>query len=386
MSSDLSDEALEFLQRMGEDQDIWNPDPSEMPFQLTEVTDRQLMAPEYRGSSGMLYVTQSSCEIVDEFGRPTVIGKCHRQLWYKKKGFIGEPWDAVSLRRMNYGVWIEDALQDQWKKAGIYVQNNVKLRAHEYNVSGEIDAIVFDTAKQHPVIVEVKSGYGYTFNKNVFGKSNHLYPEGMPHMDYIMQVMWYLHLREKIEQVHGESPYALIYYIDRADCRDKQFVVELSDGYEGEAVVKTATGKMIVPNPNYSQDNRYCKTDAEVRPIKGLTMERIIDRFAELEHKLAQDEPPEREYFLRYPEPLADDLFQLGQLSKSRYDQYNLSRNEPIGDFKCAFCDFSEVCYPQGAQTDITEDGKLQMRLHRLTDKQAEEFIESGELPNDSQD
>ena len=98
---------------------------------------------------------------------------------------------------MNYGVWIEDALQDQWKKAGIYVQNNVKLRAHEYNVSGEIDAIVFDTAKQHPVIVEVKSGYGYTFNKNVFGKSNHLYPEGMPHMDYIMQVMWYLHLREK---------------------------------------------------------------------------------------------------------------------------------------------------------------------------------------------
>ena len=83
---------------------------------------------------------------------------------------------------------------------------------------GEIDAIVFDTAKQHPVIVEVKSGYGYTFNKNVFGKSNqYLYPEGMPHMDYIMQVMWYLHLREKIEQVHGESPYALIYYIDRAD-------------------------------------------------------------------------------------------------------------------------------------------------------------------------
>ena len=47
---------------MGEDQDIWNPDPSEMPFQLTEVTDRQLMAPEYQGSSGMLYVTQSSCE------------------------------------------------------------------------------------------------------------------------------------------------------------------------------------------------------------------------------------------------------------------------------------------------------------------------------------
>lgn len=385
MPSDLTDDALDFLKRMGEDQDIWNPDPSELPLQLTEVSDHQLIAPEYRGSSGMFYVTQSSCEIVDEFGRPNLIGKCHRQLWYKKKGFKSEPWDAVSLRRMTYGVWIEDALQDQWKKAGIYVQNNVKLRAHQYNVSGEIDAIVFDENKKHPVIVEVKSGYGYTFNKNVFGKSNHLYPEGMPHMDYIMQVMWYLHLRENIEKVHGESPYALIYYIDRSDCRDKQFVIELSEGYEGAAVVKTGTGKMIIPNPNYSQDNRFCKKDVEVNPVKGLTMERIIKRFSELESKLKQDEPPEREYFLRYPEPLADELFEIGQMSKSRYDKFNYSKNEPIGDFKCGFCDFSETCYPKGAQTDISKDRALQMRLNRLTDEEADSFIASGVLPNDTQ-
>ena len=132
MPTDLSSEALEFLQRVGETEDIWNPDESELPLQLTDTTDKQLLAPSYRGSSGMLYVTQSSCEIDDEFGRPTVIGKCHRQLWYKKKGYKGEPFDALSLRRMNYGVWIEDALQDQWKKAGIFVQNNVKLRAHQY--------------------------------------------------------------------------------------------------------------------------------------------------------------------------------------------------------------------------------------------------------------
>jgi hypothetical protein len=46
-----------------------------------------------------------------------------------------------------------------------------RVRAHEYNVSGEIDAIVFDQEANHPIIVEVKSGYGYTFNKNVFGTS-----------------------------------------------------------------------------------------------------------------------------------------------------------------------------------------------------------------------
>ncbi len=383
MGSDLTKEALEFLERIGETDDEIDEFEEGFPFKLTKESDKQLTAPSYRGSSGMLYVTQSSCEIVDEVGRPTLIGKCHRQLWYKSKGYEGDSWDTVSLRRMRYGQWIEDALQDEWKKSGIYVQNNVKLRAHEYNVSGEIDAIVFDPHKNHPVIVEVKSGYGYTFNKNVFGKSNHLYPDGLPHMDYIMQVMWYLHLRKPIEKVHGESPYALIYYIDRADCRDKQFMVELEDSYTGKAIVKRGDGKLIVPNPRYSQANRYCKIEVETRPIEGLTMERIIDRFAELEQKLSEDEPPEREYFLRYPEELADDLFQLGQLSKTKYDLFNSNRNEPVGDFKCFYCPFTEHCYPEGVNTDISEDEPLQKRLHRLSKSETESFLNTGKLPSE---
>ena len=381
MDSALTKEALAFLERLGEDDLDMDDYEGSLPFQLPQVSDKQLMAPEYRGSSGMLYVTQSSCEIVDEFGRPTLIGKCHRQLWYKSKGFKGDSWDAVSLRRMKYGQWIEDALQDEWKKSGIYVQNNVKIRAHEYNVSGEIDAIVFDPHNNHPVIVEVKSGYGYTFNKNVFGKSNHLYPDGMPHIDYIMQVMWYLHLRKPIEEVHGESPYALIYYLDRADCRDKQFVIELEDSYTGKAVIKRGDGRLIVPNPRYSQANRYCKIDAEIRPIEGLTMERVIERFAILEKKLEQEEPPEREYFLRYPEELADDLFNLAQLSKTKYDLFNSNRNEPVGDFKCFYCAFTEHCYPEGVKTDISTDEPLQKRLHRLSKDETAVFIKSGKLP-----
>ena len=86
MPSDLTDDALDFLKRMGEDQDIWNPDPSELPLQLTEVSDHQLIAPEYRGSSGMFYVTQSSCEIVDEFGRPNLIGNVTANCGIRKKG------------------------------------------------------------------------------------------------------------------------------------------------------------------------------------------------------------------------------------------------------------------------------------------------------------
>jgi hypothetical protein len=92
--------------------------------------------------------------------------------------------------------------------------------------------------------------------KMCLARANHLYPSGFPHTDYIMQVMWYLHLRKPIEKVHGESPYALLYYIDRSDCRDKQFAIELSEGYTGRPKVMNEFGGEITPNPAYKIHNR----------------------------------------------------------------------------------------------------------------------------------
>lgn len=368
---------------MSEDGSNESPPHIKKPFQLTEVSDEQLTAPSYRGSSGMFYVTQSSCLVVDELGFPTVLGKCHRQIWYRKKGYEREPISPIGMRRMTYGVYIEDALQENWKQAGIYVQNNVKIRAHEYNVSGEIDAIVFDPEEKHPIIVEVKSGYGYTFNKNVFGRNSALYTEGFPHRPYIMQVMWYLHLRKPIEAVHGDVPYALLYYIDRADCRDNQFMVELSDDYTGKPIIRGPHGNILTPNPAYQIDNRGCVRPVQVRPIQGLEMDRIIDRFAELDAKLKSDEPPSREFFLRYPEELAEDLFETGVLAKTKWGEYQKDESATVGDWECAFCDFVSSCYPEGAATDISGDGILTLRQNRLTVEQGEAFIKTGALPSD---
>ncbi len=377
---ELTEEAKAFLKRTGETS-LGTQKSVKKIFQLTECSDQQLNAPSYRGSSGMFYVTQSSCEIVDELGRPNLWGKCHRQIWYSKNGYEREPIDSIGLRRMSYGVYIEDALQDNWKKGGIYVQNNVKIRAHEYNVSGEIDAIVFDHEANHPVIVEVKSGYGYTFNKNVFGKSNHLYQSGFPHRDYIMQVMWYLHLRKPIEKIHGDSPYALLYYIDRSDCRDKQFAIELSDGYTGRPAVMNQYGIEITPNPAYKIDNRACVRDVEIRPVQGITMERIIQRFASLSLKLESDEPPEREFYLRFPDEMAEDMFETGVLSRSKWNEHQKDKSAPVGDWKCLYCSFSASCYPEGVDTDLSADTNLANRLVRLTTQEGEQFIQTGELP-----
>ena len=95
---ELTDEAKDFLEREGETS-ISMQTPMRQIFQLTDCSDNQLTAPSYRGSSGMFYVTQSSCEVVDEVGRPALWGKCHRQIWYSKKGYERETHRRYRLKK-----------------------------------------------------------------------------------------------------------------------------------------------------------------------------------------------------------------------------------------------------------------------------------------------
>ncbi len=362
----LTDEATEFLKRIGDYEDgVGLPNG----FNLVEATNAQLTAPEYRGSSGFNYISEASCPIIDEFGREWLLGKCHRQLWYRRHGYERKPISPISMRRMKYGVFLEDALQDMWKKAGIFVQNNVRLRSHELMVGGEIDAIVFDHENNHAVGVEVKTGYGYSMNKEVFGRSNALYPNGHPKWEHLMQVMMYLHLREPIENVHGKLPYFLLYYMDRADCRDTQFKITLSEDYEGEPVIQDIYGNMVAPSVAYPIENKNCQLAVEVNPVQNLSIENMLKRYERLKGLIDMDEPPEREFFLRYPQALAQDLFELGILSKTKWNDYQKKESAEVGDWQCAYCDWKEECYPNGVETDITGETNLLKRVERLSNK-----------------
>ena len=88
-------------------------------------------------------------------------------------------------------------------------------------------------------------------------------------------------------------------------------------------------------------------------------MERIIERFKELAVKLESDEPPEREFYLRYPDEMAEDMFETGILSRSKWNEHQKKPLAEIGDWNCSYCDWKGVCYPQGIFTIPVEDGKL---------------------------
>jgi len=137
----------------------------------------------------------------------------------------------------------------------------------------------------------------------------------------------------------------------------------------------------IKPNPAYKIDNRACVRDVEIRPVQGITMERIIERFKELAVKLESDEPPEREFYLRYPDEMAEDMFETGILSRSKWNEHQKDKSAPVGDWKCLYCSFSASCYPEGVDTDLSADKKLANRLVRLTTEEGEQYIQTGKLP-----
>lgn len=110
-------------------------------------------------------------------------------------------------------------------------------------------------------------------------------------------------------------------------------------------------------------------------------MERIIERFKTLTTKLKSDKPPEREFFMRYPDEMAEDLFETGLLSKTKWTQHQKDASAPVGDWNCSYCSFSAECYPEGADTDISGDKNLVNRNVRLSEEDGEKFLKSGKLP-----
>jgi len=330
---------------------------------------------DYRVSLGGLNPTGASMNIMDEFGRKQIVGKCHRQEWYKRTGVEKTNFPReVNLNKMEIGNAMEDNLQSHWNRKGGMLAGNVKVRedigneGEEIIISGEVDVIFREALKDEEgrleisnktaIGIEVKSGRGYFQSKKIMGNRNKLYSQGYPKYEHIMQVALYLRMRKNLEEHYNvEIPYFLLVYYLVDSGESTQFRIELSDGYQGEIIVKNRDGKVIKPNAAYCFEmemNEMLLPDM----VQEMTMENILNRYRELQEKLTVDTPPERDFELRYQnaDQVAED-FKLGIITKSRHDEYLKKELASIGDWQCSFCDWKEVCYPQGVLTLDVENG-----------------------------
>ena len=119
------------------------------PFTVAVDTLRQ---GKYRESLGGVNPTGASAMMINERGEEVLVGKCLRQVWYSKKRVPRtNPAGDNSQFIFMLGNMAEEGLQDAWRKAGVLLEENAKIRKNiaknpdtddEIMLSGEVDAIV----------------------------------------------------------------------------------------------------------------------------------------------------------------------------------------------------------------------------------------------------
>lgn len=244
-----------------------------------------------------------------------VIGKCMRAAWYSWKGVeVTNKIDARGRWTFAMGHMIEEMYTEQIKRMGIWAGDNVKFWDPRTNISGEGDIFIFN--KENKIEgVEIKSAYGYGFQKSI---------KVFPNLDNVMQVSLYLDYYEDIQK------WWLIYH-----SRDTQENVEYSVKFNpilGVDKDNPPKGTTIVINDSI--------------PIRDFYLEDIKARYQVLGAHIAKNSEPPRDFTYEYTKEQSEERFKLGKISKTKWG--NVQKDKITdSDWQCLYCNHMDHCWKE---------------------------------------
>jgi CRISPR/Cas system-associated exonuclease Cas4 (RecB family) len=269
------------------------------------------------------YPSEASVEFINEHGDKEVHGTCLRASYFRLTGQENStPYDARAEFIFMHGKETENMLVETWKKMGIWVDNNVKFIMPEYNVSGELDALLREPDGTL-YGVEVKSFYGYNAEKEIFGNKSQI---GKPKMSQLLQTLIYCYnFRDRL-------PYFRMAYFARDSVKRRTFKVEL----------------------HQQNGKHYPKIEGQV--WYQFSVEDILARYKRLQEYIDKKEIPPNDYELQYPPDKIIDLHSKGKIAKTTFETWEKQQKaiakgkmpanpEQIGDWQCSYCAFKNVCW-----------------------------------------
>jgi len=272
-----------------------------------------------------------------------VIGSCLRQQWLKVKGYKPDrkPSPHLSMTA-ELGNMVEAYVVNSLRANNILLAptqfgRQVAVFDKELNLSGFIDAIVEEETGSEPtkpIIVEVKSFYGYNTKKGLTGFKKRINKKWCPvppspKPEHLLQASIYLNNFK--DRVAG----AKILYFARDDATTAQFNILL---YVGEDNLT-----------HFTVNNR---------PVQWFTMEAIFDRFTELRNYIDTDTLPPCDFMKAYTKEKLENLWKEQEEAKEGpatkligKTNYELAHKDltKIGktsqcDWQCSYCDFRKTC------------------------------------------
>lgn len=273
--------------------------------------------------------SNASC-IVDE----KIVGRCLRSQWYTWKGFKpSNPFDLNARWTMMMGRAIHSELQHIFKKFKIPTGSEVPAKAGvqrlENPISGRVDLMFrpyMDLQKFHHDMwygLEIKSTYGRAIIDPAYGIK---YTGPMKH--HLCQILPYMVIKG--------IPFYILYL-----ARD--------------------TGWRICFELTYNEEDSmlYC----EGKPT-DVTWHGIIDRWELLERYLKEEEIPQREFVLQYPDEKLKPMWEeYREHSKAKRKMTLKAYSKDRGDWNCKRCLYKDLCYGNDLKpNEISEGEKWKQR------------------------
>lgn len=302
---------------------------------IDDITVKPLVV-STRKSSGF-YPSSASVSWLNAQGELKTEGACLRAEWYSAKSF---PGTAVTSPQMEdkkaIGDWFSQRFVEKFKRAGLYVGDEVSFYHDDIGVSGRVDIIIKDPYKapspparplpKDCIGVEIKSLGGYMNTKGtVFSTKD---TPLMPKIEHILQVMLYLDYYRNF----GLNRWLIIYQ-DRESMEKSWHLVTLNE-----------TGNPIVSN------------DSGVKTL-DFTIAMVKERYRQLKAAIDSNIIPNRDYALQYSNQKILDMKEAGILSKTDTEKINriLTKyknvseiKDPLitkGDWRCRYCAYVQTCW-----------------------------------------
>lgn len=315
------------------------PDIKKKRFSLVEAISRQMTkGPAVRlGGSKHYYPSEASVEYIDRHDIRKVVGACLRQPYLRITG------EAKPAKHSIHSEWIfalgkavEVILVEQIKRAGIWVDNNIKFYNPEYNISGEIDCIIRDPETDELCCCEIKSFYGYMASKQIMGTRTE---PGRPKTSQMLQLLIYL------KETQGQIPYGRLVYAARDSSDRKDFIIEIWKDDQG----------VEWPMVNGTVDYRF--------PVSA-----IYDRLRTLDGYIQRRELPPNDYEMVWSPAKVEKMYSIGDLGKTKYEKWKKNPTKyPCGNWNCSYCQYTNFCW--------NKDGTPKVQYPPMKDKKVEAAI-----------
>jgi len=267
-----------------------------------------------------VYATDCGVVVQEPWG-PQIYGNCHRQGWFKRHNVAASGCvRPENARRAYWGNVLEDAEMELYKRAGIFIANQVGFWVPEHGMRGRIDGFVRDPDNNNAIVgVEIKSTWSYGALGAIRGKKG---KPAVPKMEHVIQAaVYHWHFQRFARCWH-------IIYLARDSGETKQHTVVVAD-------------KQISVNGQFL----------------SFTMDDIFARLKVYVAALWQPSPPQRDYSLVYSKEQLEARANGGAFGKTDTEKIHAGRKVVKGSWECAWCPFAKLCW-QGVELPF-RDAKI---------------------------